>query len=83
MKELSSHPNIVLMYGVVSHFNEDGVAMSMVLESNGRGVLKFILDACRARAPTQQSLIYDTADSAVRTPVHIRALGAVYVATYG
>lgn len=57
LKELR-HPNVLLLYGCITHFEEDGVSMSMVFEHPGQGNLKRFLDS-RRLSGGPQSLIYD------------------------
>jgi serine/threonine protein kinase len=56
------HPNLLALYGVITHPGEEGVAMSMVLEGRGQGILKRVLDSARSAGHADKSLIYDTAN---------------------
>lgn len=58
------HPNVLMLYGFMTHFEEDGVAMSMVFEQPGQGNLKVFLDKRREEG-LPPSLIYDSAPDGV------------------
>eukprot|EP00040_Diaphanoeca_grandis_P030614 m.181344 g.181344 ORF g.181344 m.181344 type:complete len:622 (-) comp32059_c0_seq2:1134-2999(-) len=59
-----SHPNVMLMYGMITHFDEGGIAMSIVFEDGGQRNLKTALDLFRAQT-APQSVLYEVSEGIV------------------